>query len=368
MRLGRHARSEFRSGRDSTHPDHNLPMLPERREDIVTYPADANPRLLVIVDAEEEFDWDKPFSSENRSVTAIAAQTQAQRIFESCRLIPTYAVDFPVASQEDGYRPLLEMLQSGACEIGAQLHSWVTPPHEEEVNEQSSFTNNLPVDLQRRKLEALTRTIVESFGVAPRLYRAGRYGAGEATASILSDFGYLIDCSVLPGVTTAPPGPNYEGACAHPYWLASGRSLLELPVTIGEVGAARGLGRTLYARLASPLGRKLKFPAIASRLGILERVRLTPEGSTLAESRRLTRAMLQDGHRVFVISYHSPSLVPGHTPYVRDKADLERFLGWLKGYFEFFLGELGGSVSTPLAVREWALQESSDPAGSHAVS
>jgi hypothetical protein len=342
-------------------------MLPARQDDIVSFPVHAPARLLVIVDAEEEFDWDQPFSRDNRSVTAIAAQTQAQRIFETYGVIPTYAVDHPVASQEDGYRPLLEILQSGGCEIGAQLHSWVTPPHEEKVSEHSSFTNNLPVDLQRRKLETLTRAIENSFGVAPRLYRAGRYGAGNATPAILSDLGYLIDCSVLPGISSAGTGPSYENATSHPYWLASGRSLLELPVTIGEVGSARGLGRALYAWLASPMGRRFKFPAIAARLGILERVRLTPEGSTLEECKRLTRAMLEDGHRVFVVSYHSPSLVPGHTPYVRDKADLERFLGWLKGYFEFFLGELGGSASTPLAVRDWALQESSNLAGGPAA-
>jgi hypothetical protein len=348
-------------GEGYTSLNHSRAMLPVRDDDVVIFPSAAQPRLLVIVDAEEEFDWNKPFSPENRQVTTIAAQTRAHRVFEAYRLLPTYAVDYPVASQESGYRPLRELLESRQCEIGAQLHPWVTPPHEEAICEHNSFTNHLPADLQRRKLEVLTRTIETSFGSIPRVYRAGRYGAGEATPDIVRDLGYQVDCSVLPGASSVELAPNYEGVQSHPYWLASGRAVLEIPVTIGEVGAARGLGG-LYGRLASRTGRKLRFPAIAARLGILERIRLTPEGSTLAESKRLTRAMLQDGHRVFVVSYHSPSLVPGHTPYVRDKADLERFLGWLNGYFEFFFGELGGKPSTPLAVRDWALQENRAPA------
>ncbi|HEX4159679.1 MAG TPA: hypothetical protein VHY79_14525 [Rhizomicrobium sp.] len=339
-------------------------MLPERSRDVVVFSADEAPRLLVIIDAEEEFDWDKPFSADNRSVRNIASQAQAHRVFEVYGLIPTYAVDYPVASQEDGYLPLLELLQSGACEVGAQLHPWVTPPHEEEITEHNSFANNLPFDLQRRKLEILTRTVERNFGVTPRLYRAGRYGAGEFTPAMLRDFGYEIDCSVLPGSSSVALAPSYEGASSHPYWLASGRSVLEIPVTIGEVGAARRLSAPLYAWLASPTGRRLKLPAVAARLGILNRIRLTPEGSTLDECKRLTRAMLNDGHRIFVISYHSPSLIPGYTPYVKDQTDLARFLAWMEGYFDFFFGQLGGIPSTPLAVRAWSLQEGCNPANS----
>ncbi len=354
--VGSFLSGDFR--RDKTSGSNISAMLPARKEDVVTFPADAPARLVVIVDAEEEFDWNKPFSPDHRHVTTIAAQTSAHRVFEVYGLVPTYVVDYPVASQVDGYGPLRELFQSHQCEIGAQLHTWVTPPHDEVVCERNSFANNLTVELQRQKLAALTEAIATNFGTRPRVYRAGRYGAGDATPAMLEELGYEVDCSVLPGSSTVALAPSYVDAPSHPYWLAPGRSVLELPVTIAEVGAARRLGPSFYGKLASPVGRKLKVPAIAARLGIIERIRLTPEGSTLEESKRLTRTMLRDGHRVFVVSYHSPSLVPGHTPYVRDQAGLERFFGWLKGYFDFFFGELGGSASTPLAVRDWALQES----------
>lgn len=325
-------------------------MLPASSADVVAFPAAARPRLVVIVDAEEEFDWSAPFSRANRSVTTIAAQFHAQRIFEKFGVEPAYAVDYPVASQEDGYKPLRELMQSGACSIGAQLHPWVTPPHEEAVCEHNSFAGNLPADLERRKLEQLTEIIEQSFGVRPRLYRAGRYGAGSATTKIIEDLGYQIDCSVLPGQPAARLGPDYSGGTARPYWIGSKRQILELPVTIATLGASDDV----YGKLASPLGRRLKIPAVLARLGVMERIRLTPEGTTLEEAKHLTRRMYRGGQKIFAVSYHTPSLVPGNTQYVRDEKELQKFLGWLEGYLEFFMDEMCGEVSTPLAIRDWA--------------
>jgi glycosyltransferase involved in cell wall biosynthesis len=330
-------------------------MLPARSDDIVTIPATASPRLVIIVDAEEEFDWNAPFSPANRSVKSVAAQFRAHRIFEKYRITPAYAVDYPVASQDEGFRPLREMLESGACNIGAQLHPWVTPPHEEEVSERNSFAGNLPPDLERRKLARLTEIIQQNFGVHPKLYRAGRYGAGRDTTAILEDLGYEIDCSVLPGQSAGVEGPDYSGGIARPYWLGKKKSLLEIPVTVSTLGLSERFGDSLYGRLASPLGRAFKVPAVLARLGVLERIRLTPEGTTLEEARRLTRGLFKSGHRVFAVSYHSPSLIPGNTPYVRDDKDLRKFLGWLEGYMDFFFGEMGGEAATPVAIRDWAV-------------
>jgi hypothetical protein len=66
--------------------------------------------------------------------------------------------------------------------------------------------------------------------------------------------------------------------------------------------------------------------------------------------RRLTRALLACGQRTFVLSLHSPSLVPGNTPYVCDNKDLALLLQRLRGYLSFFRDELHGRFShAPLA-------------------
>ena len=83
-----------------------------------------------------------------------------------------------------------------------------------------------------------------------------------------------------------------------------------------------------------------------ARTGLAERIKLTPEGITIDEARKLVRAMRARGTKVFTLSYHSPSLMPGSTPYVRNQADLDRFLGWLDSFYEFFINEIGGQPIT----------------------
>jgi hypothetical protein len=97
--------------------------------------------------------------------------------------------------------------------------------------------------------------------------------------------------------------------------------------------------------------RTTKVAAAVSRLGLLERIRLSPEDYSEGEMRRLTQTLLADGVRVFVFSFHSPSVMPGGTPYVRSEKELERFLGKCRGYFGYFMRELHGVASTPVELR-----------------
>jgi glycosyltransferase involved in cell wall biosynthesis len=306
------------------------------------------PYLLVVVDAEEEFDWSVVPSS-SISVKAMRHQDRAQRLFERHGIVPTYAVDFAVAAQADGYGPLRDYLADGKCEIGAQLHPWINPPIEEELTERNSFPGNLPAALEFEKLRVLTTTIENNFGCRPILYRAGRYGVGGNTASMLDRLGYKVDCSVVPFHDfQSKGGPDFRHASNAPYWFGPGNRLLEIPVTTGMTGRFARVGRGLHSLIDRPVGHTLHLPGVMARLALLDRIRLTPEGVSLTEAKRMTRALLhRDGHRIFVLSYHSPSLEPGNTPYVRTREDLSRFVGWIDAYLEFFFGELGGMPATP---------------------
>ena len=112
-----------------------------------------------------------------------------------------------------------------------------------------------------------------------------------------------------------------------------------------------GLGPVLQPLMQRPAVAWLRAPAIASRLRLLERIRLTPEGYTFAEMRRLARALLARGQRVFVLSFHSPSVVPGNTPYVTSQAELDAFLERLRRFLAMFRDELGGRFVTPHALK-----------------
>ena len=155
------------------------------------------PELLVVVDTEEEFDWSAPFSRDAVATRSIPAQAKAHEIYERFGIVPTYVVDYPVATDPEASAFLRALKEAGKAEIGAHLHPWVTPPHEEEVNGFNSYHGNLPVDLERAKIESLTEAIHGAFGDAPTVFKAGRHGFGPNTAALLVEFGYKVDCSRL---------------------------------------------------------------------------------------------------------------------------------------------------------------------------
>ena len=112
------------------------------------------------------------------------------------------------------------------------------------------------------------------------------------------------------------------------------------------------LGPSLAPVLTGPAARSVLLPAVLARLHLLEYIRLTPEGDAFGAHRRLTKALLARGQRAFSFSYHSPSLVPGNTPYVRTERDLAEFLDRLRCYFDYFFGVLGGVAMTPMQLHE----------------
>ncbi len=311
-------------------------------------PPDTPPLLMVIIDTEEEFDWHQPLARENRGVSSMAGQFAAQEVFAKFDVVPTYVIDHPVASTDSSIRVLSELLSDGVCEVGTHLHPWVSPPHDEEVTPFNSYPGNLPADLERQKLEVLTETIESNLGVRPTVYKAGRYGVGPNTAAILESLGYDVDVSVVAHSSfTGDGGPDFRGFGNAPYWFGANRKLLEIPLTCGFTGALSSSGPGLYPTLSGDLGMKLHLPGVAARSGLLERVRLTPEDVDHAAHRRLLDRLLAQGERVFSMAYHSPSLAPGHTPYVRDQAELKSFLNTIERTLDYFMNELSGQPTTP---------------------
>ena len=301
------------------------------------------PELLIVVDTEEEFDWSKPFSRDATSTRSIPAQARAHEIYDRLGIVPTYVIDYPVATDPEAVRFLAALKQAGRVEIGAHLHPWVTPPHLEEVNRHHSYQCNLPPDLERAKIVAITEAIGEAFGERPAIFKAGRHGFGANTAKVLAELGYRIDCSKLPHTDLrADGGPDFRGTPGEPHWLDGPGGLLEVPLTIGFFGVAQSAGPRVDWLFDSPGANRLHLPGLLARAGLVTRSRLTPEGVSAEEQCRLIEALARQGQRVFSLVYHSPSLEPGHTPYVRSDADLAAFLTGLEQVLLFFRDSLGG--------------------------
>jgi phosphatidylinositol alpha-1,6-mannosyltransferase len=305
------------------------------------------PILCIIVDAEEEFHWGRPVSARNNATSSIRYQKRAHEVFSCYDASPTYLVTYPIASDPSAAGVLREYLADGRCDIGAQLHPWVTPPFDNETEERLSFPGNLPPALEREKLHRLAAAVRDTFNIQPTVYKAGRYGLGPSTAGLLEDEGFLVDTSLIPRTRyTEAGGPDFSAFDYGPFWFGARRRLLELPVTRALTGLIAAGMPSVYGVVERKPFRSLRIAGLLARARLLERVTLSPEGSDLAAMLRLTRTLLKRGERIFTLSYHSPSLEPGNTPYVQTQRDLAIFLDRISGFLSFFRDELGGVFLT----------------------
>lgn len=302
------------------------PLAPE----FVRFSDSLGQRFLVTVDTEEEFNWRAPLDRYEHRIDAVPALRKFQQFCEGFSVSPIYLIDYPIAASLGAVEALRQALEAGRAEIGVQLHPWVNPPHDEEINTFNSYAGNLPAELERAKFNLLRDTIEQNFGIAPRIFRCGRYGTGPNTAQILIDGGISIDTSVRARFDySGDGGPNYRQHPVRPYWLDRAARLLELPLTTVYWGPLRKLGSWLY-----PLMWRIpQLRGVLAKTGLLERIPLTPEGVSVTEAIRGIDAAIAEGLPVLVLSFHSPSLVPGNTPYVGDDAQLDEFYDWWRAIF-----------------------------------
>jgi len=259
--------------------------------------------------------------------------------------VPIYLIDYPIAVSDLASELLRGAVAEGRAEVGVQLHPWVSPPYEEEVNQYNSFSGNLPFALERAKFMKLYHTIAENFGAAPMIYRAGRYGIGPNTAEILREAGLAIDSSVRSRFNYSGwGGPNFQFLPLRPWWVGKPGRLMEVPLTTIYSGLLRRFGETLFPKL----DRFDRLRGAMARFGLLERIPLTPEGTSVSEALRAANYAVDEGLPVIVLSFHSPSLCPGHTPYVRSEADLDVMYDWWRQVFELLTarGVKPGSVKS----------------------
>lgn len=302
-------------------------------------------RVLLTIDTEEEFDWNGPFTRDQHGLSHVEAIERFQSFCERNGAHPIYLVDWPIANDPRAVEIIGDAVKRRVADVGAQLHPWVNPPFTERLSPHNSYAGNLPRELEAAKLGALCERIEKAFGTAPLIYRAGRYGLGPNSADILKANGIKIDTSVRPLFDySAQGGPDYSDHPTSPYWVDEERTLLEAPMTTMHTGALRRMGTALQKRgsaLPSALGALAK-------LGLLERIALTPEGVTSKEALRGLDLAIEQELPLLVLSFHSPSLVPGHTPYTRVEADVEALYDW----FEQIFARLSQSGISPASVHD----------------
>lgn len=298
--------------------------------------------LTVSVDTEED-NWRR--ARVGTTVDSIRELKRLARQLERWGLRATYFTTYEVALRQWAVDILREISDGGQAEIGAHLHPWNTPPLDEAFAPRNSMLKNLPPELQLAKLERLTATLAEAFGAPPTAFRAGRYGLGRESVAALIRCQYRVDSSVTPFVSWEEDddGASFVGAPLGAYRL-DGRSDVRVPVSDGaliEVPMSCGFNRSPFsvwgpvwrAFEARPL-RLLRLAGIGARTGILKRIMLTPEVSSVEDMLALSARLLHEGVRHLHLYWHSPTLRPGLSPFAATAGDVERLYARIDKYVE----------------------------------
>lgn len=309
---------------------------------MLAWPAHLGRRFMLWIDTEEEFDWSAPFDRTSTKVSVTAGMDRFQRYIAAAGVRPIYVTDYAVIEDEAASDLMRSWLETGSADVGAHLHPWVNPPHQEQVNVFNSYAGNLPTALERAKLVALRNRIEERLGVRPIAYRAGRYGIGPNSGALLEEAGFRLDSSVRSRFDyRAQHGPNFSGLPLHPWRAGPTGQLIELPLSTAYVGRLRAFGDTLHPRLQ----RAGRVGGAFSRLHLLSRIPLTPEGVSAVECCAAIDSLIDDDVPVLSFSFHSPTLEAGHTPYTRSSGDIDQFYRW----WDVVLAHLAKRNVTPIS-------------------
>ena len=294
--------------------------------------------FLITIDTEGDNLWGRPATITTRNAAFLP---RFQQLCESFGFKPTWLTNHEMALDPAFVRFGRAAARRGAAEIGMHLHAWNSPPllplTDDDYRHQP-YLMEYPPEVIDAKIGALSQLLRERFDSPIVSHRAGRWGLNSCYAKALVRHGYMVDCSVSPGVSWAwvegapagRGGSDYTRFPDHPYVMDLDRidrpgisPLLELPVSV------------IPSRLA------LRAPWVYDVPGLRrwawrhqpDRLWLYPDGRNLAHMLRVVEDALSTGRPCIELVLHSSELMPAGGPSARDAADIDRLYRDLRALF-----------------------------------
>lgn len=295
--------------------------------------------LTVTIDTEED-NWSN-YASEP-VLSNIEKIPELQKLFDRYGVTPNYLISYPVANDPRSASILRGIMEDGRCEIGTHLHTWNTPPFEEEKTPRNTMLSNLDEGLQSRKLEALHSKIAENFGIEPVTFRSGRWGFDRTVARTIRRMGYRVDTSVSPYSNWEMyHGPDFSEYSPKPHRIPAGDGggpddwIMEVPATIGFLqDDYPRCNRRMKAISGSAL-RRFRLLGILDRMRLLNKVCLSPEPDTSDKMIGLAESMRRNGYKVLNLFFHSTSLKHGLNHFTRTPEEAAELMRRIERFLEY---------------------------------
>lgn len=303
--------------------------------------------FLITIDTEGDDLWSAPREITTRNADYLP---RFQALCERYRFKPVYLTNYEMAMSGAFVEFARDVIRRGTGEVGMHLHAWNSPPVDPLTSDDFRFQPFLieyPDEVMREKIKVMTRLLEDRFDRAMVSHRAGRWAFDGRYARMLMDEGYLVDCSVTPGIdwssTMGAPhgngGSDYSSFPAHPYFLdpadiaspAAG-GLLEVPMTIRP--------SPLYEKM--PLAYRIPLlrraanyvsPALGWLCAVQGSIR-APVQRHLDVMREVASAKRAESATHMEFMLHSSELMPGGSPTFQNESDIDRLYESLEALFE----------------------------------
>lgn len=278
-------------------------------------------KLLITLDVEPDCDtkWRRSNPLTFTSVT-FGIPRILRPIWDKYDIKPIYFISPEVVKNKECCKVLKSEIRKGAI-IGTHLHSEFIEPYESIKNPEGEVSMEFPciahsTKNEYLKIRNLTKLIIKNLGVKPEWYRAARFGADLETIRSLKKLGYKYDSSVTPRIKWNLH-INHSKAPDQPYPISKNNyykagikdriGIIEYPITIG------------YKRFGF-FGRFLPSNWIFYSW-------MRPSHMSYSELRNLTDDFLKKYKTpTIVMMFHSMEIMPGKSPFVRNKFMQRMFL------------------------------------------
>ena len=292
--------------------------------------------FLISIDTEGDNLWDwhigDPITTNNAGYIS-----RFQSLCNDYGFKPTYLTNYEMISDDAFRKWLRNKSHNHECEVGMHLHAWSTPPYVELHNRDDepaqSYLIEYEYDVMRNKIQEMTNKLSDAIDKPILTHRAGRWAMNEQYFSILSEFGYKIDCSVTPhvnwsmykGETIGSKGSDYSKCSEQPYIFETcAGEIIEIPVTIRST-SKMFLNSNDPRSLLSAFRKAIKG----------QKIWLRPNGKNLKQMMWLINNVKYDDETDYIMfMLHSSELMPGGSPYFKTEESIENLYSDIQQLFK----------------------------------
>lgn len=285
--------------------------------------------FIITIDTEGDNLWKtviRPSGMRNITVRNAVYIERFQRLCEKYYFIPTYLVNYEMAHAEPFAGMAKEWVKDKKCEIGMHMHAWNTPPIYELPYKHGShnpYAGEYPREILWNKLNRLTELLEERFAIRPVSHRGGRWYIDAWYVRALEKLGYIVDCTVTPGVSWDKHIGNHMYGTD--YSIDRYRGAYQLSrINIHKCGDS-GVYEVPPTIISTPLRRRIqKIAGDPQKIGekLKEKIWLRPNGINLSEMLYIVEKTKNRNYIEFML--HSSELMPGGSPTFKTAKSIEK--------------------------------------------